>query len=293
NSPRPRRSPTRAGSPHNLNHHQRPSSALSRKFPLTDWPQSAPQSNEAPPPLENDNIFFSMPGFENEPLQQPSSLLAELFGTDLPGVFQLQGFESPRLTARPPGSIDLGVGNYPPGMCGSSAFDDALRSLGEDPTTFMANPTADELLAAISMLSPQENNDPLSSWLSSDRCDFGGSALPQPPAAGEPAAAGHAHPVETPSSESLAEPKPHAVVLRHDPVASLGSRAIPAAASGSASAVGASAWRGERGWAPGRRQLESPAGGLAARVRVADPQLRVFAQAGSRVIPPSSLPSIF
>ncbi|KAH9033712.1 hypothetical protein EDB83DRAFT_2678240, partial [Lactarius deliciosus] len=54
-----------------------------------------------------------MPGFENEPLQ-PSSLLAELFGTDLPGVFQLQGIESPRLTVRPPGSIDLGVGNYPP-----------------------------------------------------------------------------------------------------------------------------------------------------------------------------------
>src|SRR5258708_2074545 len=109
-----------------------------------------------------------MPGFENEPLQdmRPSSLLAELYGTDLPGVFQLQGFANPGLTARPPGSIDLGVGNYPPGMCGSSAFDDALRSLGEDPATFMANPTADELMAAISMLAPpqqQENNVLLSS----------------------------------------------------------------------------------------------------------------------------------
>ncbi|KAH9170904.1 hypothetical protein EDB89DRAFT_2071362 [Lactarius sanguifluus] len=103
-----------------------------------------------------------MPGFENEPLQ-PSSLLAELFGIDLPGVFQLQGLASPRLTAPPPGSIELGVGNYPPGMCGSSAFDDALCSLGEDPTTFMANPPADELLSAISILSPQENDDPLSS----------------------------------------------------------------------------------------------------------------------------------
>ncbi|KAI9455264.1 hypothetical protein BJY52DRAFT_1188485 [Lactarius psammicola] len=106
-----------------------------------------------------------MPGFENEPLQdmRSSSLLAELYGTDLPGVFQLQGLATPGLTARPPGSINLGVGNYPPGMCGSSAFDDALRSIGEDPATFMANPTADELLAAISMLAPQENDDPLSS----------------------------------------------------------------------------------------------------------------------------------
>ena len=108
-----------------------------------------------------------MPGFENEPLQDmrsTSSLLAELYGTDLPGVFQLQGLSNPGLTAPPPGSIDLGVGNYPPGMCGSSAFDDALRSLGEDPDTFMY-PTADELLAAITMLAPpqpQENNDLLS-----------------------------------------------------------------------------------------------------------------------------------
>ncbi|KAH9020715.1 hypothetical protein EDB85DRAFT_2194232 [Lactarius pseudohatsudake] len=132
-----------------------------------------------------------MPGFENEPLQ-PSSLLAELFGTDLPGVFQLQGLASPRLTARPTGSIELGVGNYPPGMCGSSAFDDALCSLGEDPVTFMANPTADELLSAISMLSQQENDDPLSSGSATtdalqafnfDECfDFGGSAPPAPSA---------------------------------------------------------------------------------------------------------------
>ncbi|KAH9015540.1 hypothetical protein EDB85DRAFT_1898659 [Lactarius pseudohatsudake] len=85
---------------------------------------------------QNDNFSFSMPGFENE-LLQPSSLIAEL-----PGVFQLQGFESPLLTARPPGST---------------------LDLGEDPTTFVANPTADELLAAISLLSPQEKDDPLSS----------------------------------------------------------------------------------------------------------------------------------
>src|SRR6266702_2516033 len=101
----------------------------------------------------------------SEPLQDtgPSSLLAELYGTNLPGAFQLQGLANPCLTPRPPGSIDLVVGNYPPGMCGSSAFDDALRSLGDDLATFMSNPTADELLAAISMPAPQENDDPLSS----------------------------------------------------------------------------------------------------------------------------------
>ena len=94
----------------------------------------------------------------------------------MPGVFQLQGqgIASSGLTARPPGSIDLGVGSYPPGMCGSSAFDDALRSLGEDPATFMANPTEDELLAAISMLAQpqqQETNELLSSSSSSAPID--------------------------------------------------------------------------------------------------------------------------
>ncbi|KAH9020723.1 hypothetical protein EDB85DRAFT_2152907 [Lactarius pseudohatsudake] len=160
-----------------------------------------------------------MPGFENEPLQ-PSSLLAELFGTDLPCVFQLQGLAGPRLTARPPGSIDLGVGNYPPGMCGSSAFD-ALRSLSENPTTFMANPTADELLAAINMLSPQENDDPLSS----------GSA-----ATDVLQAFNFDDPVETRSSESLVipSPMPSFYATTPSPVS-----AIPAGA-GSASAVGAS-----------------------------------------------------
>ncbi|KAH9003235.1 hypothetical protein EDB83DRAFT_2468309, partial [Lactarius deliciosus] len=115
-------------------------------------------------------------------------------------------------------------------MCGSSAFDDALRSLGEDPATFMANPTADELLAAISMLTSQENDDPLSSGSAATDPlqgfnfdeylqDFGGSAPPPPPAAGGSAPPGmhsvivtlavpHNSPVETPSSESLACPSP-------------------------------------------------------------------------------------
>ena len=175
-----------------------------------------------------------MPGFENEPLQdmRPSSLLAELYGTDLPGVFQLQGFANPGLTARPPGSIDVGVGNYPPGMCGSSAFDDALRSLGEDPATFMANPTADELMAAISMLAPpqQQENDVLlssSGSVATDALqafnfdeylqDFGAS-VPAPAAGGSTPPGTHSvtvtltvphnSPVETPPSESVASASP-------------------------------------------------------------------------------------
>ncbi|KAH8989852.1 hypothetical protein EDB83DRAFT_2325516 [Lactarius deliciosus] len=58
------------------------------------------------------------------------------------------------------------VGNCPPCMCGSSAFDDPLRSIDEDPAAFVASPTADELLAVVSMLAPpqlQENDDLLSS----------------------------------------------------------------------------------------------------------------------------------
>ncbi|KAH9033748.1 hypothetical protein EDB83DRAFT_2554779 [Lactarius deliciosus] len=67
------------------------------------------------------------------------------------------------LTARPSGSVNLGacncpgVGNY---MCSSSAFYDALRSLGGDPAMFMVKPTVDGLLAANSM---QDNDVPLSS----------------------------------------------------------------------------------------------------------------------------------
>ncbi|KAH9170911.1 hypothetical protein EDB89DRAFT_1974998, partial [Lactarius sanguifluus] len=82
------------------------------------------------------------------------------------------------------------VGNYPPCMCGSSVFGDA---------TFVASPTADELLAAVSMLAPpqlQENDDlpssgsavtdALQAFISGEYLqDFGGS-IPSP-AAGDPA----------------------------------------------------------------------------------------------------------
>ncbi|KAF8268179.1 hypothetical protein EI94DRAFT_1209664 [Lactarius quietus] len=117
-------------------------------------------------------------------------------------------------------------------MCGSSAFDDALRSLGEDPATFMTNPTADELLAAISMLAPQqqqENEDLLSPSGSAPTDvlqtfnfdeylqDFGVSV--PAPVMGESAPPGmrsvtvtlsvpHNSPVESPPSESSASESP-------------------------------------------------------------------------------------
>ncbi|KAH9023527.1 hypothetical protein EDB83DRAFT_2555559 [Lactarius deliciosus] len=106
----------------------------SQIFPPTDQPVFVPRSNE----------------------NYHSRHVSSEFLTDQPLLHDLA---SPGLTARPPGNIDLGIGNYPGVgnyMCGSSAFDDALR---EDPATFMVSPTADELLAANSM---QENDDPLS-----------------------------------------------------------------------------------------------------------------------------------
>ena len=69
----------------------------------------------------------------------PGSLLPELYRTILSGFTRFKGWQISGLTARPHGSIDLGVGAYPPGMCGSSAFDDTLRILGENPALIMAN----------------------------------------------------------------------------------------------------------------------------------------------------------
>ncbi|KAH9033736.1 hypothetical protein EDB83DRAFT_2525419 [Lactarius deliciosus] len=70
--------------------------------------------------------------------------------------------------------------------------------------------------------------------------------------------------------------------LRHDLVAFLGDGAIFAGGSAKVSAVYALPPQCvEHGLASSRRQLEGPAGGLAARVT--DPQLPVFAHAGNRV----------
>ncbi|KAI0291631.1 hypothetical protein B0F90DRAFT_1775681, partial [Multifurca ochricompacta] len=126
-----------------------------QEFPTTD----VPHPTEVP--LENsDNLFFSMSGLENISLQDMAnaSLLTELYGANHPGVFQIQGLANHCLTATPPGSIDLGVGAYPSGMCGSSSFDDTFRTLGENPATmYMSNPSPEEFLAAISMLAPPES----------------------------------------------------------------------------------------------------------------------------------------
>ncbi|KAH9020725.1 hypothetical protein EDB85DRAFT_2194262 [Lactarius pseudohatsudake] len=128
-------------------------------------------------------ISFSLPGicrtFDPAPL-------AELYGTDLPGVFfRLRGLASPNLTARPPGSIDLDI--------------------DEDPATFVASPTADELLAAVSMLAPpqlQENNDlpssgsavtdALQAFISGDPAE-----IPDPPFEAIPAASDKASGIRT------------------------------------------------------------------------------------------------
>jgi hypothetical protein len=137
-----------------------------------------------------------MPDFDNAPSQDiaKGSLLSELYDPAQPGIFQLQGFADQSLAAAPPGSIDLGVGMYPPGMCGSSAFDDALRMLGEDPATFMMNPTPDEILAALSVLpQPQSqaidpppsigsiSTDPVQTFNIDDYLqDFGASVSQEP-----------------------------------------------------------------------------------------------------------------
>ncbi|KAI9455274.1 hypothetical protein BJY52DRAFT_657794 [Lactarius psammicola] len=193
-----------------------------------------------------------MPGFKDEPLQdmRPSSLLAELCGTDRHGVFQLQGLATPVLTTRPPGSVNLGVSNYSPGTRSSSAFDDALRSIREDPATFMANPTADELLAAISTLAPQVNDNPLSSGSAATYAlqafdfdeylqDFGGSV--PPPAAGELAPPGtysvtvsltvpHNSTVEPSESVASASPLPSFYATTPSPVSTVEPSPPPAQA---------------------------------------------------------------
>jgi hypothetical protein len=69
------------------------------------------------------------------------------------------------LSVRPPGYVCL-KSNRPPGMCRASAFYGTPRSLFEEPATFLANPSVDELLAVISTLATaesQEDDDFLSS----------------------------------------------------------------------------------------------------------------------------------
>ncbi|KAH9170905.1 hypothetical protein EDB89DRAFT_2243790 [Lactarius sanguifluus] len=151
----------------------------------------------------NDTIFFVL-GLEKEPALAGHA-------TQLTPRRVLPGLAIPGLTAEPPGSIDLGVGNYPPSMTGSSASDNALGNLGEDPATSMANPMADELLAAFSILVPRESVDPLSSCSAATYApqafnfdkrlqDLGGPV--QLPATGGPAPPGTRSVICPPSSSS-------------------------------------------------------------------------------------------
>lgn len=82
----------------------------------------------------------------------------------IPGVFPLHALANGDITVPPPGSIDVGMGMYPSAMCGSGAFDDPLRLLGENSDTFMSNPTVEQLVATINTLTdqPQENISPSS-----------------------------------------------------------------------------------------------------------------------------------
>jgi hypothetical protein len=98
---------------------------------------------------------------------QNELILAAVRGAAIPGAFPLHALANGDITLPPPGSIDVGMGMYPSSMCGSSAFDDPLRLLGENPDTFMSNPTVDQLMATLNTLTesqqPQENVSPSSS----------------------------------------------------------------------------------------------------------------------------------
>lgn len=77
----------------------------------------------------------------------------------IPTVFPLHALANGDITVPPPGSIDMGMGMYPSSMSGSSAFDDPLRLLGENPDTFMSNPTAEQLVETINTLTDQPHED--------------------------------------------------------------------------------------------------------------------------------------
>ena len=111
---------------------------------LHGWPQSAPPSNEAPS-LEahrnfsnlnlrfllsfayndhcslqqNDDIFFTIPGFERALTGHAAQLTRRVVCRPT-WCFPTPGSRNPGLNSWPLGNIDLGVGNYPPRMCGCS-----------------------------------------------------------------------------------------------------------------------------------------------------------------------------
>jgi hypothetical protein len=91
---------------------------------------------------------------------QNDLIAAAVRSTAIPSVFPLHALANGDITVPPPGNVDVGMGMYPSSMCGSDAFDDPLQLLGENPDTFMSNPTVEQLVATINTLSesphPQE-----------------------------------------------------------------------------------------------------------------------------------------
>ena len=101
-----------------------------------------------------------MPSMDSTHMQN-ELIAAAVRSTVIPGVFPLHALANGDITVPPPGSVDVGMGMYPSSMCGSGAFDDALQHLGENPDTFMSNPTVEQLVATINTLSesPQPQGD--------------------------------------------------------------------------------------------------------------------------------------
>ena len=103
-----------------------------------------------------------------DPTHMQNELIASFVRSNvIPGVFPLHALANGDITVPPPGSVDVGMGMYPSSMCGSSAFDDPLQLLGENPDTFMSNPTVEQIVETINTLTgpqqPQENISPSSS----------------------------------------------------------------------------------------------------------------------------------
>lgn len=95
---------------------------------------------------------------------QNELIAAAVRSTAIPSVFPLHALANGDITVPPPGSLDMGMGMYPSSMSGSGAFDDPLQLLGENPDTFMSNPTVEQLVATINTLngSPQPHENVLS-----------------------------------------------------------------------------------------------------------------------------------
>ncbi|KAI9508605.1 hypothetical protein F5148DRAFT_1283841 [Russula earlei] len=101
--------------------------------PILTSPQPPPPKGWEPSPSPSNS--------STTPLASPQDAHRKVQRTLPPNRLQLQELANGGVTAPPPGSFDIGMGMYPSGMSGSTAFDYPLRILGEDPETFMSDPT--------------------------------------------------------------------------------------------------------------------------------------------------------